>query len=115
MTSNSVTQLKEPYRDLPDPPNHRAGAPEQAELLGVELGDLVRRLFCLLIAPASSKPDRLLSAQEVAELLNTNTQVVYRLARNQDLPAINLGERMLRFTEFSVSEFISRRGVSRAA
>jgi excisionase family DNA binding protein len=87
---------------------------EQSQKLGVEVGDLVRRMFCLFMAPTPAKPNRLLNAQEVAKLLNTNAQVVYRLARSQELPAVNLGERMLRFTELSVSEFINRGGVSRA-
>lgn len=88
---------------------------DSAQQLGVEAGDLVRRLFCLFLSSQPVKPSRLLSAPEVAELLNTNTQVVYRLARNQNLPAVNLGERMLRFTELSVAEFINRGGISRAA
>ncbi len=86
-----------------------------SEQLGFEVGDLVRRLFCLLVVPTPAKPTRLLSAQEVADLLNTNAQVVYRLARNQELPSVNLGERILRFSEDSVHEFIKRGGVKRAA
>ena len=88
---------------------------DPSEQLGHEVGDLVRRLFCLLVSPTPPKPTRLLSAQEVAELLNTNAQVVYRLARNQELPSVNLGERILRFSEVSVHEFIKRGGVKRAA
>jgi excisionase family DNA binding protein len=83
--------------------------------LALEVGDLVSRLVCLLVSPSEAKATRLLNAQEVADLLNTNAQVVYRLARSQELPAVNLGERMLRFSEVSVSEFIKRGGVSRAA
>lgn len=86
-----------------------------SEQLGFEVGDLVRRLFCLLVSPTPPKPTRLLSAQEVADLLNTNAQVVYRLARNQELPSVNLGERILRFSEVSVTDFIRRGGVKRAA
>lgn len=93
----------------------QAGSADQAQQLGTEVGDLVRRLFCLFLSSDPVKPSRLLSAQDVAELLNTNIQVVYRLARNKDLPAVNLGERMLRFSEVSVSEFIKQGGVSRAA
>jgi excisionase family DNA binding protein len=88
---------------------------DETALVAEEAGDLVRRLFSLFLAPNQEKPNRLLNAQEVAKLLNTNSQVVYRLARNQDLPAVNLGRRMLRFSEFSVSEFIRRGGVTRAA
>lgn len=85
---------------------------DQADLLGTEVGDLVRRLFCLLVLPGETKPTTsLLTAQEVAALLKTKTQVVYRLARNKELPVVNLGQRMLRFTEVSVCEFVARGGV----
>lgn len=87
----------------------------QPDELALEVGDLVSRLVCLLVSPSEAKATRLLNAQEVADLLSTNAQVVYRLARSQELPAVNLGERMLRFSEVSVSEFIKRGGVSRAA
>jgi excisionase family DNA binding protein len=88
----------------------------EAESLGTEVGDLVRRLVCLFALPSGTKPTlRLLTAEEVADLLKTNTQVVYRLARSNQLPVVNLGQRMLRFTEASVCEFIKRGGVSRAA
>jgi excisionase family DNA binding protein len=88
----------------------------QAEVLGSEIGDIARRLFCLFALPAGTNTaSQLLTAQEVAELLKTNTQVVYRLVRSRELEAVNLGERMLRFTESSVNEFINRGGVKRAA
>ena len=88
----------------------------QAEVLGSEIGDIARRLFCLFALPSGTNTgSQLLTAQEVAELLKTNTQVVYRLVRSRELEAVNLGERMLRFTESSVNEFINRGGVKRAA
>jgi excisionase family DNA binding protein len=88
----------------------------QAEVLGSEIGDIARRLFCLFALPTGTNAaPQLLTAQEVAELLKTNAQVVYRLARNRELPSVNLGERMLRFTEASVYEFVRRGGVGRAA
>jgi excisionase family DNA binding protein len=83
--------------------------------LASEVGDLVERLVSMLVSPETPKPAQLLRADEVAELLNTNLQVVYRLARSQELPAINLGARILRFTEGSISEFIKRGGVRTAA
>lgn len=83
--------------------------------LASEVGDLVERLVSMAISPTPTKAAHLLKADEVAELLNTNSQVVYRLARNQELPAINLGARMLRFTEGSISDFIKRGGVRTAA
>jgi len=88
---------------------------EPTKQLASEVGDLVGRLVSMLVSPEPTKPAQLLRADEVAELLNTNLQVVYRLARNQELPAINLGARMLRFTEGSISEFIKRGGVRTAA
>jgi len=88
----------------------------QADVLGTEIGDIARRLFCLFALPTSTNTaPQLLTAQEVAELLKTNTQVVYRLVRSRELESVNLGERMLRFTESSVNEFINRGGVKRAA
>ncbi|MCU1264610.1 MAG: hypothetical protein JWM21_928 [Acidobacteria bacterium] len=91
------------------------GDTEPTKQLASEVGDLVERLVSLLVSPEPTKPGQLLRADEVAELLNTNSQVVYRLARTQELPAINLGERMLRFTEVSISDFIKRGGVRTAA
>jgi excisionase family DNA binding protein len=88
---------------------------EPTKQLASEVGDLVERLMLMLVSPEPTKPAQLLRAAEVAELLKTNSQVVYRLARDQELPAINLGARMLRFTEGSISEFIKRGGVRTAA
>src|SRR5258706_13211612 len=104
------------WADTPEPPKAGDLVVSQAEVLGSEIGDLARRLFCLFALPTSTNTTpRLLTAQEVADVLKTNTQVVYRLARNRELPAINLGQRMLRFTEASVYEFVRRGGVGRAA
>lgn len=102
--------------NTPQPPNGGDLVVLQAEVLGSEIGDLARRLFCLFALPAGTNTaPQLLTAQEVAELLKTKTQVVYRLVRSRELEAVNLGERMLRFTESSVHEFINRGGVKRAA
>jgi excisionase family DNA binding protein len=57
------------------------------------------------------KAPRLLTARDVAERLQTNTQAVYRLAREGKLPAVPLGERTLRWTEESVADFIETGGV----
>jgi excisionase family DNA binding protein len=83
--------------------------------LASEVGDVVERLVSLMVSPEPTKPAQLLKAKEVAELLKTNSQVVYRLVRDQELSAINLGPRILRFTQGSVSEFIKRGGVRTAA
>lgn len=88
---------------------------EPTKQLASEVGDLVERLVSMVISPTPTKPAQLLKAKEVAELLKTNSQVVYRLARDQELPAINLGPRILRFTECSISDFIKRGGVRNAA
>lgn len=88
---------------------------DRTKQLASEVGDLVERLMSMLVSPQPTKPAQLLKAKEVAELLKTNSQVVYRLARNQELPAINLGPRILRFTEGSISDFIKRGGVRTAA
>jgi excisionase family DNA binding protein len=88
---------------------------EPTKQLASEVGDLVERLVSMLVSPEPTKLPQLLRAEEVAGLLNTNLQVVYRLARDQELSAINLGPRSLRFTEGSVSEFIKRGGVRTAA
>lgn len=88
---------------------------EPTKQLASEVGDLVERLVSMLVSPAPAKPAHLLTADEVAKLLNTNLQVVYRLARNQQLPAIILGARILRFTEGSISDFIKRGGVRTVA
>jgi len=102
--------------NTPEPTNGDGPVVSQAEVLGSEIGDIARRLFCLFALPTGTNAaPQLLTAQEVAELLKTNTQVVYRLVRSRELEAVNLGERMLRFTECSVNEFINRGGVKRAA
>jgi len=99
-----------------EPTNGADPIVSEAEVLGSEIGDLARRLFCLFALPSGTNAaSQLLTAQEVAELLKTNTQVVYRLVRSRELEAVNLGERMLRFTESSIHEFIDRGGVKRAA
>jgi len=108
-------ELKE-CASILDPTTDDDPLASQAEVLGSEIGDLARRLFCLFALPAGTNTSpQLLTAQEVAELLKTNTQVVYRLVRSRELEAVNLGARMLRFTESSVNEFINRGGVERAA
>ncbi len=82
-----------------------------------EIQDLVERLIAereaeaaLEKAPEQCVP-RLLKAPAVANLLQTNTQAVYRLAREGKLPAVPLGERTLRWTEESIAEFIARGGI----
>jgi excisionase family DNA binding protein len=108
-------ELKE-CANILEPTRDHDSAVSQAEVLGSEIGDLARRLFSLFALPSGTNTTpRLLTAQEVADVLKTNTQVVYRLARNRELPAVNLGQRMLRFTEASVYEFVRRGGVGRAA
>lgn len=54
----------------------------------------------------------LLSARDVASRLQTNTQAVYRLAREGKLPAVQLGSRTLRWTDDAVNGFIARGGIA---
>jgi predicted DNA-binding transcriptional regulator AlpA len=48
----------------------------------------------------------LLCARDVARRLQTNTQAVYRLAREGRLPAVKISTRSYRWTEEVVSAFI---------
>jgi len=61
--------------------------------------------------PQTAAPE-LLTARDVARLLNSNTQAVYRLAREGKLPAVKLSPRTLRWTEDAVSAFILRGGIA---
>lgn len=58
--------------------------------------------------PESEASDSLLQARDVAAILQTNTQAVYRLSREGKLTVIKLGPRTLRWTKEAVEDFISR-------
>ena len=53
---------------------------------------------------------RLLTAEEVADILRVSTYRVYELARRQLIPFVRLGERQLRFEEAKLLEWIQRGG-----
>ncbi len=50
--------------------------------------------------------DRLLTAQEVAAILNVPTSWVYRAARGQEIPSIALG-RYVRFDRADITKWIA--------
>jgi excisionase family DNA binding protein len=54
--------------------------------------------------------EKLLTAEDIAELLNTKLQRVWTLARENDLPCIRLGKRQMRFDRQAVEQFIQSGG-----
>lgn len=75
-----------------------------------ELAGLIERILSEReVAHALAAPT-LLTARDVARCLQTNTQAVYRLAREGKLPAVKLSTRTLRWTEDSVTAFIASGG-----
>lgn len=72
-----------------------------------ELTGLIERLLSEREATAHSAPP-LLTAHDVAHRLQTNTQTIYRLAREGKLPAVKLSPRAYRWTEDIVSAFIAQ-------
>ena len=53
---------------------------------------------------------RLLTAQEVSDLLQVPVARVYELVRLNLLPAVKLGERQIRFNEEKLREWVERGG-----
>ncbi|MDQ3817759.1 MAG: helix-turn-helix domain-containing protein [Acidobacteriota bacterium] len=53
---------------------------------------------------------RLLTAQEVSDLLQVPVARVYELVRLNLLPVVKLGERQMRFNEEQLREWIERGG-----
>jgi excisionase family DNA binding protein len=49
---------------------------------------------------------RLLTANEVANILRVSTARVYELARSKSIPSITLGQRQIRFDETALLEWI---------
>ena len=76
-----------------------------------ELTGLIERILSAREAAAPPTSQTLLTARDVARLLQTNTQAVYRLARGGKLPAIKLSTRTLRWTEDAVMAFIAGGGI----
>jgi excisionase family DNA binding protein len=56
------------------------------------------------------KMDRLLTAEDIADLLNTKTDRVWALARENHLPCVRLGKRQMRFDRQAVEQFIASGG-----
>jgi excisionase family DNA binding protein len=50
---------------------------------------------------------RLLTANEVANILRVSTARVYELARANGIPSITLGQRQVRFDEMALREWIA--------
>ena len=57
---------------------------------------------------------KLLSAREVADLFGDDVQTVYRLARNNILPFVKLGNRKIKFSPEQIDEFIKQGGYKEA-
>lgn len=55
---------------------------------------------------------KLLTAPEVAAILNVPIARVYELVRTKTLPSVHLGSRQLRFDETRLNEWIERGGCS---
>ena len=53
---------------------------------------------------------RLLTAQEVSDVLQVPVARVYELVRLKLLPAVKLGERQIRFDEEKLQEWVERGG-----
>ena len=54
---------------------------------------------------------KLITAQEVAAILNVPLARVYELARTKTLPSVHLGSRQLRFDEDRLHDWIASGGV----
>jgi predicted DNA-binding transcriptional regulator AlpA len=76
-----------------------------------ELAGLIERILSEREAAHVPAAPALLTARDVAHCLQTNTQAVYRLAREGKLPAVKLNPRTLRWTEDAVSAFINGDGI----
>jgi excisionase family DNA binding protein len=80
------------------------------------VGELARLDAVLRLRLASPAPpegpapaDRLLTPEEVAERLKQKVSWVY--AHRNDLPAVNIGGRSLRFSERRLEAYLRRRGL----
>ena|SRR2546421_10210144 len=90
----------------------------QTEKLSALVAQVVRdALIQAETEEASTTPaPSLLTARDVAQRLQTNTQAIYRLARDGKLPPdVVLGTRSYRWTEHTVDQFIERGGIAQRA
>lgn len=60
------------------------------------------------MANQEAEPLRLLTAAEVASLLQVPTQAVYRMAEWGELPFVRVGKRRLRFDPAALSAWIQQ-------
>lgn len=72
------------------------------------LEDIVRRVFREELQSASLE-DRLLTAEQVAEILGYSVHQVHRLKRERKLKGFMLGDNSLRFRRSEVERFIQTR------
>ncbi len=54
--------------------------------------------------------EKLMTAEDISELLNVKLDRVWALARGKDLPCVRLGKRQMRFDRQSVEQFIAAGG-----
>jgi excisionase family DNA binding protein len=71
------------------------------------------RLSLLASTPAATRPDRLLAAADVAELLGVRERFVYALARRGELPTVRLGDRYVRFRPEALWAWLEQRESTR--
>ncbi len=56
----------------------------------------------------SSTVERLLTAQEVADILNVSPSCVVRYARKRLIPSVNIGPHLKRFRPEAIQRFLER-------
>lgn len=61
-----------------------------------------------------SQPEELLLAEDVARLLHVNKQKVYALVRENELEAVRISQREMRFRPEAVKEFQLSKGIKAA-
>ncbi len=54
--------------------------------------------------------EKLLTAEDICDILNTKIERVWALAREKDLPCVRLGKRQMRFDRQAVERFIASGG-----
>jgi excisionase family DNA binding protein len=59
--------------------------------------------------------EKLLTAEDIADVLNTKLERVWELAREKHLPCVRLGKRQMRFDRRAVEQFIASGGSKDAA
>lgn len=80
----------------------------------IPAGELAERIRALPIvsrpqAEPRAAPEQLLTAEQVAEWLQLNTQSVYRLAREGKIKRVQVSDNTVRFSRSEVERFLDRR------